>query len=202
MNNFTFIPPLPHKIEYSEMSDDLIALNLSPSECVEFFWRVRRVHINAQLSVYLKGLEDELPTWDKSISTSLDSANSNCAFGVTMQERWKHEIPCFIYNDDAFLQITGPFFCEENQQDIEFIKQKLAYHLRFYMAVGSVTISSQYIAHTNAIDGMITAKRFPFEIFGKTFYLNLNVPKSFLTPTNFGIIASYSGNAELNFELL
>jgi hypothetical protein len=49
---------------------------------------------------------------------------------------------------------------------------------------------------------MITAQRFPFEIFGRTYYLNLNVPNALLTPEEYGIITSFSGKAELLFEFL
>lgn len=200
-NNFTFISPIPYPIKYLEPSDNNVTLgSFSASECVEFFWRVKRVTINAQLSIYLKGTYDEEPIWDENLSTSLDSTNSECAFAVPMRKRYLYTSPCYIINDHSNLQIAGPYYANEYDAYTDFAQRNFYYNLGFYFGVGCITISSTYIPKETENLSMVTAQRYPFEIFGKTYYLNLNVPIALLNPEEYGIETSFSGNAELNFE--
>lgn len=202
--NFTFISPIPYPIESAELLDGKLRLdNFSAQECVQFFWRVKRVYLNAELSIFYQGENWDEPLYDETVSTSFDSTNTDCIFGVSMRERVNYTNLCNITNEHGLLEITGPYLSNGYEtNDIDFSQKKFEYHLRFYFGVGNIVMSSEYIANASNPDAMITAQRFPFEIFGRTYHLNLNVPNALLTPEKYGIITSFSGNAELLFEFL
>lgn len=202
-DNFTFISPIPYPIKPAELLDSQLRLdNFTAKECVEFFWRVNRVYISANLSIYYKGEGYDIPLYDETDSTYLDSINSNSAFGVAMRERPNFRNVCNIANEKSYFEIRGPYTSNNYSSDVDFSLRTFEYHLGFYFGVGNITISSVYIPNTENPDAMITAKRFPFEIFGRIYYLNLNVPKTLLNPKEYGLIASFSGNAQVNFEFL
>lgn len=45
---------------------------------------------------------------------------------------------------------------------------------------------------------MTTVKRFPFAIFDKTYYLNLNVPDMYLNPAKYELNVSYNADLTLS----
>ena len=200
-NNFTFISPLPHPIEYVENNDSVLRLdNFNAHECVEFFWRTKRVLLNAELSIFYQGDGDEIPLYNETQSTTLDSSNSECVFSMPMHKRPLYTNICNISNMDSILTISGPYYSQIYDDETDFSMRTFEYHLGFFFGVGNIEISSTYIPNATNGNATITANRFPFKIFGRTFYLNLNVPKALLTPEEYGLIASFSGNAELIFE--
>lgn len=202
--NFTFISPIPYPIESSEVLEGKVLLdNFSASECVQFFWRVKRAYLSAQLHIFYQAEGWDTPLYDENVSAIFDSTNTDCAFGVSMRERANYTNLCNITNEHGLLEITGPYVSNGYAtNDIDFAQKKFEYHLRFYFGVGNIVISSEYIANASNPNAMITAQRFPFEIFGRTYYLNLNVPNALLSPEEYGIITSFSGKAELLFEFL
>jgi len=200
--NFIFPSPLPYPVYDVFNSPSAVKLGaMSPEQCVEFFWRVRRVQVNANIYVYLAPDEGE-PMWDTSGSTSISSDNQNCAFAVPMRDRALYTTPCSAFNEKSSLIIYGAMLDTDYPRAWSFGDKTYCYGLEFQFGVGCAEISSQYLPDTGtgAADRMLTAQRYPFQLFGSTYYLNLNVPRSLMHPGEFGISASYNGSASLAFE--
>lgn len=200
--NFIFPSPLPFPVNELFNSQTAVKLGaMTPEQCVEFFWRVRRVQVDASIYVYLAPNEGD-PMWDTSGSISMDSDNQDSAFAFPMRDRALHTVPCSSVNQDASLFVYGAMLDAAYPQSAGFADKTYCYSLDFRFGVGCAEITSQYLPDTGTgiADRMLTAQRYPFQLFGNTHYLNLNVPRSLIHPEEFGISAAYSGSASVSFE--
>ncbi len=202
-NDFIFISPIPYPIRYPSPQNG-IEINLTPKECVEFFWQLKSVSINASLSVFAREIGASIPIWNNYKSTFLDTLSSNCTTSLSMPKRALSSAQgfCYVSNDSARFQITGPFLLEDYPEEYNFTERNYIYSCDFQFGVGCIEISSQFLTPrpTSGLDNFYTIKRFPFKIFEKTYYLNLNVPHSIIHPEQFNLEAHYSGNAEVSFN--
>ncbi len=205
-DDFIFLSPIPYPIEYHSQMDVTNIETLTPEECVEFFWRLKGVTISVSASVYAKNQKETYPIWNENKSTTLNTRNFDCASSLSMPQRIlsSSQTFCFASNNSARFQITGPFLAEEYPEENNFAQRNYNYSFDFQFGVGCIEISSQFITPrpTSNGDNFYTVQRFPFEVFNKTFYLNLNVPHSIAHPEQYELEANYSGNAEVSFEFL
>ncbi len=204
--DFIFISPIPFSIRPASEGGTKFE-TLSPEECVEFFWRLRRITINASLGVFARKADKySVPYWNDWYDSNLDSQQFDCILNKSMKERALKNFPNICNLSDGFstLTITGPFLNSDYSLGNSFIDKSYAYSYGFQFGVGCVEISSNYIPTSDIAggDSLHTVKRFPFQIFDKTFYLNLNIPFSIRYPEVYGLDAFYSGNAEIYFEFM
>ncbi len=199
---FTHLSPIPYPV--TSVYEDYITLPVGPfsaSECVEFFWRVRKVSLYASLNLSVIDTENNSVIWDVSKYAMLDSEfdSGDSAFAVPPHARCAKTHPCMMSKDGATLQISGPFLDAEYPVETPIVQRGFFYDMYLQFGAGSLELSTRYIDST-ASNSSVTVERYPFDILGKTFFLNLNMPRMYMNPADHGLNVSYDSEVQFGFE--
>lgn len=200
---FIHLSPIPYPVE--SVYTPYFTLPIGPltaKECVDFFWLTKNVSISASMSLYVKNLASGDTEWDtqKDAVLNSDFAADTSAFSVPPHARCAKNLPLDIYSDGEILQISGPFLAENYGDDTAFKDRHYYYDMYCYAGIGSMTLSTQYCPSAASPYDAITALRFPFEIFGKTYHLNLNMPYAYTTPQANDLVVNYSADVSADFQ--
>ncbi len=203
--DFIFLSPIPYPISTKYSGNMGIIGPMTPAECVEFYWRTKRVTISTSLSLFMQTAGYEEPTWDCRDSEIVYSTGSDCAFGVPMKERILKTTPCLMEQGECKFQISGPYLAQDYPLETGFENRMYVYAYSFNFAVGCIKITENYIKTDHLDNPIITVEQYPFSVFGKTYYLYLSMPEYIKYPEKYiaePTESHYSGSASINFEFL
>ncbi len=202
MQAFTHLSPIPYPTTEVLPSGGLAIGPMTPQECVEFFWLTSEVSLDFSVRVF----EQHAKSGDVLVDiTKAAHADNFCSatmpFSLEPRARCtaSGKTLCDIFLPDGGLdfQISGPYVDAHYPQEISFASKSYYYKLAFHFGAGSLEIDTNYSTNTGPAY-MTTVKRFPFTIFDKTYYLNLNVPDMYLNPAQYELNVSYSADLSLS----
>lgn len=198
--SFIYLSPLPYVPKYKNPDSCELQIGpFNPAECVEFFWRTRVASVSAHLQLYVRDVERNLVIWDENGSALLSSENAaaNSAFALPPYVRCTASRPLSVTDGGAFFEVGGPWTAVEYPAGTKFENMDFYYDISLRFAVGAIELSSKYIELDST--NYYTHQQFPFEIFGKEYALNLNVPYEYAHPADYGLDANFSADVSINF---
>lgn len=198
--SFIYLSPLPYAPKYKNPDTCELPIGpFNPAECVEFFWLTQVASVSAHLQLYVRDVERNLIIWDENDSVLLSSENAaaNCAFALQPHERCTATRPLSVADGGAFFEIGGPWMLSNYPEGTKFENMSFYYDISLRFAVGAMELSSKYLELDST--NYYTHQQFPFEIFGKSYALNLNVPYEYTHPADYGLDANFSADVSINF---